>query len=350
MARRIPSYRHHKPTNQARVTLDGKDHWLGIYDTKASKDKYDAVVAEWLGTADVGVQDLTVAECCLHFWRFAKKKYGKSGKGRHGAAISWKPALRLLKQNHAKTPVSKFGPKALKRIVAEMVKLGWSHRYCIDQLNRAKQVFSYCAAEELIPHTVYERLRLVDSKAIEGARKTVPIEPVSDAVMQTTLAKCTATVAAMVQFERYTGCRPDEVCRLRPCDIQDKSGDVWVCQLQEHKTEHHGKKRFIAIGPKAQKVLLALGPRVPAMNYFVNQRGRPYVTDTYRRAIHRACDAAKIERWSPNRLRHSAATEVRAEFGLETASAILGHSNLATTQVYAEADRERMIEAARRLG
>ncbi len=350
MARRIPSYRHHKPTGQARVTLDGQDHWLGKYGTKASKDKYDAVVAEWLTTTDVGAQDLTVAECCLHFWRFAKSKYGKSGKGPHGAAVSWKPALRLLKEHHGKTRVSQFGPKALKRIVAEMVKLDWSHRYCVDQLNRAKQVFSYCASEEMIPHTVYERLRLVDAKAVEGARKTAPIEPVDEETVNATVASCLATVAAMIQFERLTGCRPDEVCRIRPCDIQDRAGDVWICQLLEHKSAHHGKKRFIAIGPRAQKVLLALGPRVPGMNYFVNQRGRPYNTDTYRRAIHRACDRAGIERWSPNRLRHTAATEIRSKFGLEAAGAVLGHSNLATTQIYAERDRERMIEAARQLG
>ncbi len=172
---------------------------------------------------------------------------------------------------------------------------------------KAKQVFKYCASEELIPHTVYDRLRLVDSKAVEGARKTAPIEPVDHKTIAATVAECSATVKAMIQFERYTGCRPDEVCRLRPCDIQDQAGEVWICQLLDHKTEHHGKQRFIAIGPKAQEVLLSLGPWVPGMNYFVNQRGKPFNTDTYRRAIHRACDKAKIARWSPNRLRHSAA-------------------------------------------
>ena len=119
MARRIPSYRHHKPTNQARVTLDGKDHWLGIYDTKASKDKYDAIVSEWLGTADVGVQDLTVAECCLHFWRYAKNRYSKHGKGKYGNAICYRPALRVLKELDGNTPVSRFGRvvKKLRRHV-----------------------------------------------------------------------------------------------------------------------------------------------------------------------------------------------------------------------------------------
>ena len=56
MSRRIPSYRQHKPIGQARVKLDSKDNWLGIYGTKASKDKYDAIVTDWLATADVGAK------------------------------------------------------------------------------------------------------------------------------------------------------------------------------------------------------------------------------------------------------------------------------------------------------
>ncbi len=124
MARRIPSYRHHKATGQARVTLNGKDHWLGLYGTKASKDKYDSLIADWLAPSQLGVEDLTVADCCLHFWRFAKKRYSKHGKGRHGNAICYKPALRVLKELDGKTPVSKFGPKRLKAAAAHMVSLG----------------------------------------------------------------------------------------------------------------------------------------------------------------------------------------------------------------------------------
>ena len=164
----------------------------------------------------------------------------------------------------------------------------------------------------------------------------------------------------MIQFERFTGCRPDEVCRLRPCDIQDKNGDVWICQLLEHKTEHHGKKRFIAIGPKAQEVLLALGPRVPGMNYFVNQRGRPFNTDTFRRAItgHKpifctlqggrinpaqireklpklALKAGITKRVHPHGLRHTGASEMVEEgISLTDIQGQLGHSSAATTDRY----------------
>ena len=57
-----------------------------------------------------------------------------------------------------------------------------------------------------------------------------------------------------------------------------------------------------------------------------------------------------LVRWSPNQLRHAVGTEVRAEFGAEHAQAILGHSNLSTTEIYAERSEARAIEAARRLG
>jgi len=42
--------------------------------------------------------------------------------------------------------------------------------------------------------------------------------------------------------------------------------------------------------------------------------------------------------WSPNQLRHTAATQIRQRFGLEAAQATLGHSAADVTQLYAERD------------
>jgi site-specific recombinase XerD len=49
--------------------------------------------------------------------------------------------------------------------------------------------------------------------------------------------------------------------------------------------------------------------------------------------------------WTPNQLRHVAATLIRKEYGIEVASIILGHSSLNTTEVYAEADLEKAARA-----
>ena len=88
------------------------------------------------------------------------------------------------------------------------------------------------------------------------------------------------------------------------------------------------------------------------MNTPTNNRmdGDAYSVASYRQAIHRACDKANISRWSPNRLRHSVATQIRADFGLEAAQVILGHSKADVTQVYAERNSQLAETVIREIG
>jgi hypothetical protein len=47
-SRRIPKYRHYRPKNLAVVRLNGRDHYLGRYDSPESHENYDRLIAEWL--------------------------------------------------------------------------------------------------------------------------------------------------------------------------------------------------------------------------------------------------------------------------------------------------------------
>jgi integrase len=58
----------------------------------------------------------------------------------------------------------------------------------------------------------------------------------------------------------------------------------------------------------------------------------------------------KTRRWHPNQLRHSFATRVRKEHGLEAAQVLLGHSKADTTQIYAERDFELAGRVASEIG
>ena len=58
----------------------------------------------------------------------------------------------------------------------------------------------------------------------------------------------------------------------------------------------------------------------------------------------------KAHRWHSHQLRHNVATELRREFGIEPARIILGHRSAAITEVYAEKDEQRAIEAMVRVG
>src|SRR5262249_7302577 len=104
--------------------------------------------------------------------------------------------------------------------------------------------------------------------------------------------------------------------------------------------------------------------------------GQRYTPDSYRQAIGYACDRANPHpalsgipdeqltaaqrgelaawkaalAWHPNQLRHSAATRLRKEFGLDVARVILGHSSPAVTEVYAEVDREKAARIMEQIG
>src|SRR5262249_19361178 len=66
-----------------------------------------------------------------------------------------------------------------------------------------------------------------------------------------------------------------------------------------------------------------------------------YDKDSYRRAIRKAWLRAGVPVWPPNQLRHTAATAIRARYGLDAAEAVLGHAKADVTQVYAERDQAR---------
>ena len=44
----VPSYRLHKQSGQALVTLNGRDVLLGKHDSPDSRQEYNRVIAEWL--------------------------------------------------------------------------------------------------------------------------------------------------------------------------------------------------------------------------------------------------------------------------------------------------------------
>jgi hypothetical protein len=44
----VPKYRKHKASGQAVVTIGGFDHYLGPFNSKASRIEYDRVIGEWI--------------------------------------------------------------------------------------------------------------------------------------------------------------------------------------------------------------------------------------------------------------------------------------------------------------
>ncbi len=385
---RTPKYRRHKAKGLALVTLNGRDIYLGKYGSESSKQEYRRLIAEYLQHGAVSTTsraDVTVAEVMAAYLRFAKGYYRKAGKltREYGLIVE---CCGHVKGLYSRTRAMDFGPLALKAVRQAMVDADHSRKHINKNIERVRRMFKWAAAEELISATIPQSLAMVAGlrQGRTQAREMAPVAPVDDSTVEATLHYLPPVVADMVRLQRLTGARPAEVCMLRPCDV-DRSGEIWLYRPESHKTEHHGKSRVILIGPKGQGVLLRYLARDASSFCFrpidsekkrrtaahdaritplscgnrpgSNRTQKPkraagdsYTTASYRRAIHRASDKAKVERWAPNRLRHTAATEVRREFGLEAAQVILGHSQANVTQVYAERDLAKGLAVAKAIG
>jgi integrase len=376
----VPSYRLHRSSGQAVVTIDNKDRYLGLYDTEASHARYDVLIATWLAAGRPGGKqrdqdapaDPTVAEVCAAFLKFATGYY-RGPDGRPTSQLgNVRAAMRAARLAHADTPASSFGPRALKEVRDNLVRAGLTRRECNRRCQIIVQVFRWAAGEEMVRPEVPAALACLAGlrQGRSEARETEPIKPVDFEVVSETLPFLSATVAAMARLAWATGARPGEVCGLKVEDI-DRSGDLWKVALGHHKTRHHGKARTLFLGPVAQEVLAPLleaaGPsgHVFRPSRVTRVRGKKppptrYTSDSFAHAIKLGVVRANRERaakglpplptWTPNQLRHAAATRIRAALGVEVARTVLGHSRLDVTEIYAERDQEAAADAMRQLG
>jgi integrase len=259
---RNPKYRKHRASGQAIVTINGRDHYLGPWNAKASREQYDRLVAEWLAngrrplSAAQSISDLTVGELIDRFTTHAEGYYRRPDGTATSEISCFNLSFGILNRLYGPKQLDDFGPLALEAVRNAMIAKGWARDSINNQVGRIKRMFRWGVAKELVPPSVYQGLCAVAGLRAgrSGARESEPVRPVADETVEATLSHLSSVVAAMVRLQRRTGARPGEICAIRTCDI-DTSREVWTYMPATHKTAHYGHQRIIPIGPQAQQVL-----------------------------------------------------------------------------------------------
>jgi integrase len=380
----------------AYVQLNGQFIYLGPYGSPGSRAEYERVVSEWLAR---GRQPIlphvsagpSVNEILLSYLKFAQPYYRGSESSESTEYDKIVMSVRPLKTLYGATPAAEFGPVALKSVRQKMIQEDLARTTINGRISCIKRCFRWAASEEMIPPSVYHGLQAVAGlkRFRTEAREPDPVRPVPDPWVDAVLPFLTPTVAAMVRLQRLTGARSGELCIMRGCDIET-NGSVWLYRPSTHKTAHHGHERIIQLGPQAQAILKPFVSADPDAYVFSpsnareeryallratrktkvqpsqrNRRkrrpkwepGERYHTKSYHRAVCYGLKLAKKAKvlpetvhWHPHRLRHSCATRIRREHGLDAARAVLGHRSLAITDAYAELDSALAAQIAGKVG
>jgi integrase/recombinase XerD len=148
---------------------------------------------------------------------------------------------------------------------------------------------------------------------------------------------------AMIELMYATGLRVSELVGLSTSSVNLDSGLLFC-------TGKGSKQRRVPVGRSAIKWLQryeaprrALLAGRESQQLFVGYLGRPVTRQSFWAALKKHAAKAELQGVSPHVLRHSFATHL-LEHGADTRSvqAMLGHSDLATTQIYTHVTGERL--------
>lgn len=238
--------------------------------------------------------------------------------------------------------------------IRDWIALLWGHRLQPRSLERAlssiRTYFGFLVAEGTIdanpaatvplPRKQLNQPDVIDRYAIEGLIESFPDTPAG------------RRDAALVELLYGSGLRVGELVAL---DMDDLS-------LGDRLLRVRGKGRKERIVPFGRRAVDAVRAYLPDRSrwrrsrsgddepLFVNQRGGRLSDRSVRRALDAAVKrTADLHRLHPHALRHAFATHLlEAGMDLRAIQELMGHSSLATTQIYTGVDLAHLMSVHRK--
>lgn len=386
-AKKLPKMGRHS-SGQARVKLNGKTHYLGIYGTVEAQRSYTNLVEQWIKNGRQPLVDAVTVEQCValrvlleQFEAYLDEsgRYRKNGQPTSQRGIVRK-AITEFCERFGDIPAPKFSELLLLQHRDYLERRPNLSRVGINKkVAHLRAAFRWAFVRGLLTRDQWLGVKAIeplrraevghrDRKRAKRAVSIEDVERVADSLPR--------VPAAMLRLQALTGMRPGEVCSMRWSDI-DRSPvlvegvECWTYHVAEAKTDHHGHSTSYALGPRARMLLAAFVPESPSAYVFSpsatmrdlhaerrsarqtaptrqtrmrdEAEGRRwsdrYGVTTYRQAIHRACRRANVERFTPHEVRHGFVTRAAERYGAFAASIAANHARVSTTEGYLHRNR-----------
>lgn len=343
---------------------------LGPYDDPTSWQKYHKLKADWERGRGIDLtkpispappDGLLVVELFELFLIAHAQTYRRdpNSKNRSTTLTKFKTALGALGEI-ANLPAATITAKMIRQWMYRRVEEGRLARTTINAyLHCLQSVYRWGELEDKVPEQTNAVIQSVKGlKRSEGGVKETKIrQPVDFGLVEATLPYLHDTPATIVRLLMLTGARPSEICGLSLADIhKDEKNGVWVYQPPEHKTAHRGLPRTIVFGAEAIDLLTTYMQkhRIKSGRVFRVEDKRAktihYSQLLLRHRIGIATREGGLTYWTPYQIRHTVASKLEAELGIDAARAVLGHSSSLTTSGYIHRDLSTVIALAKRGG
>lgn len=276
-----------------------------------------------------------VRQLAVDYMEFAKATFVKDGAvTSHVWNVMY--AMQAILDAHGDIAVRDFAPTqlaALRDAMVNRIDEDGTYVRSVKTVNQRlyiiKEAFRWGVERGTVPAEVAYHLTMVKplQKGRSLAKDPQAIKPVDEHWVAVTKDKLPQVVRDMIDVQWLTGMRPEEVCAMRPADI-DRSGDVWLYTPTSHKTQHLDQSRVICLGPQSQKLIepylfdrkptdFCFSPAEAQSQRLASKRearkvplypshlkrdvgqggnvariGTGYTSESFRRAVHHACRAA----------------------------------------------------------
>jgi integrase/recombinase XerD len=278
------------------------------------------------------------------FIAFVRAERGLSARTLDAYASDLYRYLQWLQRAEGLTRIEQVEPDHVRRHLSQTAKEGLTQRSQAWHLAAIRTFHGFLVTERLCPQDPTEEVETPKlGKKLPVFLSTTEVEALLGAPDPSHASGLRDI--AMLELLYAAGLRVSELISLGVNDINLDAG--YVIAMGKGK-----KERIVPIGSKAIEAVQvylrrgrpALLKAVTARSLFVTPRKKPFTRQGFWKLIRRhALKAGITKSISPHKLRHSFATHLLERGAdLRAVQAMLGHADLATTQIYTHVNGTRL--------